>query len=472
MAAKNILLDSMLTDGRKAVPLNALPPEAWTFITGEGPDAAELKTLYDRVPWLFRGVGVRAVSLPVIPFVILRGEEEIDSSDDYQNTLGWLPDPFTLLEQIELDLVLHSRTILLKDQNIFGRSIGEGLRRLHPPTMKPKTDGERGIVGFIRTINNRQLPLIDIDDVVYIVLPDPWSEIGRARSPAENALSAAGILREVDEFGSAFFQRGAVKVTLLSVSGSVRPEEKEKLEGWWRGVTRGLKDAFAGRVINADRVTPTVIGEGISELSDQGLTKEKREDISTALGIPQSILFSTGAVNRAVSQQDDINFYTKTMIPEAKRIERQLNVQHFESEGVRLQFRPQEMTIFQADEEARSASLLNLVNAGESLENAYSILGFDLPDEVVEDHEEQAKEEENEPEPQNGNINPLFQALAEWQRNSIQRVKAGKAPKEFVTTNIPAEMRSTITGALTDINTETAVRQVFDPFMVKDGDEG
>ena len=184
MAAKNILLGSLLTDGRKAVPLNALPPEAWTFITGEGPDAAELKTLYDRVPWLFRGVGVRAVSLPVIPFVILRGEEEIDSSDDYQNTLGWLPDPFTLLEQIELDLVLHSRAVLLKDQNIFGRTIGVGLRRLHPPTLKPKIDGERGIIGFIRTISNRQLPLIDVDDVVYIVLPDPWSEIGRARSPA------------------------------------------------------------------------------------------------------------------------------------------------------------------------------------------------------------------------------------------------------------------------------------------------
>ena len=284
-------------------------------------------------------------------------------------------------------------------------------------------------------------------------------------------MAAAGILRDVDEFGSAFFQRVAVKVTLLSVSGSVRPEEKEKLEGWWRGVTRGLKDAFAGRVINADRVTPTVIGEGISELSDQGLTKEKREDISTALGIPQSILFSTGAVNRAVSQQDDINFYTKTMIPEAKRIERQLNTQHFESEGVRLQFRPQEMTIFQADEEARSASLLNLVNAGESLENGYKILGFDLPDEVVEDHEEQALEEENEPEPQNGNVNPLFQALASWQRRSILEINAGKAIEPFTNDAIPENVHDTIAKRLSGVTTTQAVRQVFDPFMVKDGDE-
>ena len=464
MADKSVFEKSMLTDGRKSVPLNALPPEAWTFISGQGPDLAELQTLYDRVPWLYRAVALRAVALPSIPFAILDGEEEIDNSADYTNKLGWLPDPFALLEQIEMDLVLHSRAILIKDQNIFGRSIGDGLRRLYPPSMKPKTAPERGIIGWIRTLNNRQLPPIDADEVVYISLPDPWSEIGVALSPAQNSLSAAGILRDVDEFGSAFFKRGAVKVTLLAVSGDTRPEEQEKLEGWWRGITRGLKDAFTGRVINSDRITPHVIGEGIAELSDQGLTKEKREDISTALGIPQSILFSTGAVNRAVSQQDDINFYTKTMIPEARRVERSLNAQHFEAQGVRLQFRPQEMTIFQADEEARSSALLNLVNAGETLLNGYKILGFDLPKEVQEDHDEQEDEE-----PTNGNVSPLFRALLKWQESSLDRVKDGKPPRVNWSSHfIPESMLENVAAGLATAGTEEAVRAVFDP-IIKNG---
>ena len=456
-----ILADSMITDGQKAVPLNALPPEAWTFITGEGPDLSELRTLYDRVPWLYRGVGIRATALPSIPFVLLKGDEQIDSSENYENKVGWLPDPFTLLEQIEYDLVLHSRAILIKDQNIFGRSIGEGLRRLHPPTMKPKIDGDRGIIGFIRTLNNRQLPLIAVDEVVYIALPDPWSEIGRARSPAENSLSAAGILRDVDEFGSAFFKRGAVKVTLLAVSGSVRPEEKEKLEGWWRGITRGLKDAFTGKVINADRIEPHVIGEGISELSDQGLTKEKREDIATALGVPQSILFSTGAVNRAVSQQDDLHFYTKTMIPEARRVERVLNAQHFQNEGLRLQFRPQEMAIFQADEEARSAALLNLVHAGEDLENAYKILGFDLPKEVIESHEKNPKTLP----PTNG-TSEMVDDLKLWRRKNLNLLKAGRAiPAQFDSDVLPPGVRGAIEGALGEAATEDDVKEIFDPVI-------
>ena len=460
--ASPALAEAFFTDGAKAVPLNALPPEAWTFITGEGPDAAELHTLYDRVPWLYRGVGIRGMALASIPFVVMRGEDEIDSSENYENNLGWLPDPFTLLEQIEYDLVLHSRAILLKDQNIFGRPIRDGLRRLHPPTIRPKVDGDRGIIGFIRTINNKQVPLISIDEVVYIFLPDPWSEIGRARSPAENSLSAAGILRDVDEFGSAFFKRGAVKVTLLAVSGNTRPEEKEKLEGWWRNITRGLKDAFAGRVINADRITPTVIGEGISELSDQGLTKEKREDIATALGIPQSILFSTGAVNRAVSQQDDVNFYTKTMIPEARRVERSLNAQHFQNEGLRLLFKPQEMTIFQADEEKRSASLLNLINAGEKLENAYAILGFDLPDEVKKDREE-------EPAPSEQQVTPI-RDLIKWRRNSLTLVRRGeRARADFFSESIPEETHNRIAGALENVTTTDQVREVFQPFLVKNG---
>lgn len=453
---RNRILDSaILTDGQKAVPLNALPPEAWTFISGDGPDVGELKKLYDNVPWLYRGVWLRGQAIPAIPFSILRGEEEIDTSSDYQNKLGWLPDPFTLLEQIEMDLTLHSRAYVLKSRNIAGRTIG-GPRRLHPPTMRPKVDRDRGVIGFIRSINNVQQPMIPIEEMVYFALPDPWSELGHARSPAEAAMLSAGLLFEVDEFGSLFFKRGAVKVTLLTVSGSIQETEREVLETWWDRVVGGMKNAFGGKVINAERVEPVPIGEGISELSDQGLTKEKREDIATALGIPQSILFSTGAVNRAVSQQDDLNFYTKTMIPEVRRIERTINSQYFEEEGVRLQFKPQEMSIFQEDEQARSTALLNLIHSGETLDNAYMILGFDLPEEVSEQHEE-----EQEPIPPQ-----LLTDLRKWRQKSLRQIKAsGKLNGDFHSKHIPENTRSTITGALINAKTEDDVKDVFDAWI-------
>ena len=49
-------LKMYLTDGIKGVPLNALPEEAWAFITGDGVDVADLKVVMRKVPWLGRGV--------------------------------------------------------------------------------------------------------------------------------------------------------------------------------------------------------------------------------------------------------------------------------------------------------------------------------------------------------------------------------------------------------------------------------
>jgi phage portal protein BeeE len=458
--AANGLQNIFITNGLKAVPLNALPEEAWRFLTGDSTDTKDLKEVYGSVPWLYRGVRVLAQAVPSIPFVILKGEEEVDHSEDYENKVGWLPDPFGLLEEVEADLTLHGRAYLLKMANLMGRPLSPGLRRLYPNTMRPRTDPDRGITGFIRTINGRQLPPLDRDEIVFIELPDPFSELDRARSPAEAALSSASVLKGVDDFAIAFMQRGAVKVTLLSVSGAIADPERDRLKGWWAKVARGVKGAFASEVINADRVKPEVIGEGLAELSNQSLTKEKREDISTALGIPQSILFSTGSVNRAVSQVDDVSFYSKKVVPDARFIERQLNAQFFFAHGLRLQFRPQEMSIFQRDEEARSMALVNLVHSGETLENAYQILGFDIPEEVTKQRRAVPSQL-----PTNGTAKAARRDLESWRRVSTTLVRRGKQAKRFESEHIDPVLGAAIQGQLELAESANDVDEIFDPVI-------
>lgn len=452
-----------LTDGRKGVPLEALPPEAWTFLVGDDLDVGDLKAVMKAVPWLGRGVRLLAQGVAGVPFDILQGDQVVDSSENYTGAVGWLGDPFTLLHQVEADLTIHARSYVLKERNLLGRQLN--VRRLYPPTIRDRVDGERGLFGFIRTINGKQMPPLDLQDMVYFRLPDYWSELGKAVSPAQNALAAGTVLKYMDDFIGAHMKRGAVKITLLAVSGDASPQQRQELETWWQRVMGGIANAFRGRVVNADRVTATPIGEGLEELSNQTLSKEKREDVSTALGIPQSILFSTGAVNRAVSQQDDVNFHTKTLIPDARYIERVLNHQLLQPEGYRLQFKPQEMTIFQADEEARSLALFNLVQAGETLDNAYEILGFDIPEEMAAKREMAlAAGFQGQP---NGKAAVLERHLEQWRRKSINALKAGReAQVKFESDVISGTMASSITSMLGSARTREDVHDVFDHLLL------
>jgi hypothetical protein len=90
----------------------------------------------------------------------------------------------------------------------------------------------------------------------------------------------------------------------------------------------------------------------------------------------------TGA--KATTQQDEIYFYTQTAIPECKLIQRQFNKQLLADMGLRLQFEPQKMSVFQEDEERRSASLVHYVQAGFPVAMAAEILGVSLPDGVAD----------------------------------------------------------------------------------------
>lgn len=87
----------------------------------------------------------------------------------------------------------------------------------------------------------------------------------------------------------------------------------------------------------------------------------------------------SNASNYAVSQQDVLNLYNQTIIPDSQQIERQLNNQLFQPLGLQFSFRPQELSVFQEDEEQRSASLQQLVASGVPLGVAMEMLGFTLP---------------------------------------------------------------------------------------------
>jgi hypothetical protein len=57
----------------------------------------------------------------------------------------------------------------------------------------------------------------------------------------------------------------------------------------------GITKAFRWRVFNADSINVQQVGDGLESLQDSELTKQQRQDVALALGIPETILFSSAA---------------------------------------------------------------------------------------------------------------------------------------------------------------------------------
>jgi HK97 family phage portal protein len=340
------------------------------------PDTHSPTQLVAFVAFLYRAIEIRANSVSTVPWTIYTqtGERSVWTSDEPvpPPALEWLKELQELLYRTEASLTMVSEAFLLRERN---RIKTTALRWLDPQTMEPVWTKD-GLKEFRRTANGMPSTL-PVEDVVYL-----WyrglSETEPKSSPVMAALSAANALYSIDAFVKSFFNRGAVKATLLTTKSMPLQAEAARLKDWWQRTITGSKNAFASEVVSAE-VVPVVIGEGITELSNNSLTTEKREDIATALGVPHSMIMSNAA-NFATAQADQENFYNTTVLPECAKIEHQLNQQVFGTLGLRFTFRPQSLSIFQQDEAERADAFAKYVAAGVLPSISAQLLGIELPE--------------------------------------------------------------------------------------------
>jgi hypothetical protein len=107
-------------DGHKAISAwNLDSMEGWTSL--EGDDRTTVDPIYYyRVPWLHRAVKDRANNVGSMPFHILRGETEVDNSQDYQNALDFFKSPKLIFSLLEMSLAMDGRAYLFLETNRGG----------------------------------------------------------------------------------------------------------------------------------------------------------------------------------------------------------------------------------------------------------------------------------------------------------------------------------------------------------------
>lgn len=445
----------------KGIPLQALPESAWTFLTGGEADEDSIQVLFERVPWLYRGVVARCLALSNMPFALHRGDEdgeEVDAESAFSFTLKLK----RLLYTIEMHLILFGAAYVQKERN---RLALKGLRTLYPPTITPVYDAGQGLKGFERKLGNTTFKLA-LDDLAYLWLVNHRAELGPGVGEAQVALEAAGMLRNINLWGARFFEQGAVMPTLISVPMGAQEADKERLRSWFKRKLTGKDKAFAVEAIEGE-VTVTQLGYPPNDLATPELTDSKRQDIATALGVPQTLLFSDAA-NYATAQQDDLHFYDKTVVPRAEMIAEDLNEQIFSRYGLYLCPHRERMEIFQAQEGEKAYRLASLVGDHPimTVNEAREMLDLEpLPDDDLNELEapEDAGGSRGPSLPDEAD-NEMANEMRRWRTMATRRFKEGKPGKAlaFESDAIPPGKAAAIRGQLEACTTALQVGQVFD----------
>jgi len=471
-------------DGQKAVTIWS--EEGWTPLAAETVAANTAEWFAARVPIIYRGMTIRANTVASIPFdlVNLRGDV-VDSTDDWKNTVGFMPAPETLFWLIEAAWTITGQAYLYQSKNSsrivkIMRPLAPGgvswndnrqlfERAGSPPKYYPAAVSPEGVVTK------------DLESIVYLWQPDPSVEWGApSKYPGLAALHAMGVLYNMDEAAIAFFKRGMMKITAFVVPPGTQESDKQAFEEKVNQTLTGVKNFFKTIFLRAGQVQPVDLGGGLEGLANVPLTKEKREDVAIALGVPMSKLFTESAAGLGgggVVQADDKRLILDTCLPDWLNIARILNQQVFEPIGYRLVERHEKMDEFQQSENERSSALSALVGAFSVNPKLAMILapevGIELSEDAIKALDEMLADDEAEPEtePETVVTTPVEQPDADdevqaekarWMRKALKALEKGKSPNvEFITDVILPEIHQAIAEALALATDEAQVKAAF-----------
>jgi hypothetical protein len=416
--------------------------------TNEGGASISVIDASATVPWFSRAIQLRAQAVSAMPFSITKGRTDVTESPEYARMIAKLKG---LLWHAESDLVLFGAGYWLKEQNKFGKNTTPRWVAAH--TIQPITNTSEGLVGFKRIVGGESKSY-PVDRFVYFWLPSFDNEVGPGDGPGRVALEAAGVLRNTDRMVAAYFKRGAIKVTVLSVAPNTHQDEIAKLESWWKRMATSVSNAFTAIGLRST-VTPTVLGDSLKDTSATELTEQKREDIATAMGIPQSLLWSASAYATA-RHEDRLTFVEQTVIPQCQSIhEETLNTQLFGPEGLTFRFHPEKLPIMQDAQLNKAQAVSQLVGVGVpvlAVDEARKLIGYE-PMQAQPPSAEAVK-----------TGNDQTKALRQWRDAAVKRVKEGKsAAFDFQTeAEIPDDLRQAVSFALQSVTTAGEVRAIFE----------
>jgi HK97 family phage portal protein len=413
------------------------------------------------VPLIFRAINLRCDTLTSCPVHVYKGEGDNRAETDWplpqeMVDLLWLTEASMLLSGAAYWLKLKNKANLLKD----------GVQWLNPATMTVELGNKNEII-FKQDKATQNTGPWTLKEMVYFKDFNPSNDVGPGVSPTEVSLGASSLMRYMTDFASVFFEKGAMPITVLGVQGLTDKDEIKRVEGFFKKIASGVKNAFRTVAVNTEKLDPKVLSQPVKDLAMPELTEQARHNIAWAFGIPQTML--EDSANYATAKEHRMSFWQDTLRPRGNKIARVINKQLLEPHfGMTMEFAFDELDIFQEDEEKRSDSYYNYVGAGMRPSIAAEILGIDLPEGVdyadlddKYDQPEQEMDADDRPINDSNDEKRVKDELRKWLRFELRRL--GKDDKrEFKSAVIPLSMYGAISGSLQTADNEDAVKRIFD----------
>lgn len=419
------------------------------MLTSDGvPDS--VATLYKRVPILFRAIQLRCDALSSVPVAIMKGEEN-EVAWPYPTKLG------ELLWRWEASCLLSGAAFgeLVTNKSGFRKDV----RYRNPFDMSVKYTN--GVLEFKQNSGGAMWQndlRAGTYEMFYLAEYDPNQDVLPGVGAAIASTIDAKLLYAISKFPEMYFEGGAMPVTLLGIDSNDR-NEIERIQNWFRRSATAVKNAFRVLGVRAGSITPTTLTPPMKDLAFTELNEIAKDNIAMAFGIKQTLLDSEAA-NYATAQEDRLAFYEDTIKPRARLFADALNEQLLARDGLRIEFKFNEMDIFQEDENDRADLLNKLTMAGLPIEVALELAGYELTEEqasMLDSHQEQLDERrDNEP------VTPQADELRKWQKFAEKRVKEGKPIREFETNVIEPSLHGAISGALEGAKSVEEVKSIFD----------
>lgn len=432
---------------------------------GNGTHAVKLRTL---VPWLQKAVTMTANAVSQLPYYV---EDESDNMIEESIAWGAVRNPQTLISKVAASLC-GGAAYLLAD--VGSKGIID-LQYLVPSSITPNYNGSGELVNFTRTLNGARQDY-SVEQIIYFWLPDDTIENGPAQiTPIANALLPAGILAAQDDSLRQYGERGFIPPTILAAKGMTNKSDVERTEKWWNAFLRGWTRTIA-KIINAESMTPQVIGAGMDELRGSyiEISTMQIKNIAAAFGIPVST-FLSDENSYATALSDTKLWYTSSQFVSIyQTVEDTLTDQLFSRFGWNMEYQPEQIEAFQTEETDKTGALQTLTATIKDNPDvvliAAEILGYDLTEEQITAIEGlKAEEPEPPPAPEvmpmelpTDEENQIADELRNW-RTFLEIPRK----REFETKHIPPALRMKIAAGLREAKTQEEITRVFDEAVLE-----
>ena len=478
----------IFTDGHNAKTVDAIN-DSWDFV--EAMKQAGNAELYAKVAAVFRAMNLTADAVANMPFALVKGGEDFDTSADWQNKVGFMPKPQELIRLWRLSLFMSNKAYgrMITTKEYKGKALSRELVYVVPDTMEIITNEDTGTIDRIqRKINGRDKESYsfprDRNLVRFWRLDHTTELLPSANSEFMALANAAGILHAADWWTELYFRRGAIRPLLVALKGMVMGDKKEELQSSWSRFMRGLGNSWAelSKVINAETMEVKQIGDGLGDIKDSPVYRQAIENVAMASGIPLSLLLSNSA-SYATAQSEYSAWFRDSITPWSKWIAEVLNDQLFRDMGYTFEFRTEQAEPSQEEEVQRAQAFSVYVSAlaghPKALSIAAQIVGIDLPADMdyeeLDEKSEEPKEPEKEPvtkpmdmeetdEPEEEPMTAkAWEELDNWKTKATRYAKRGKPVTfEFVTESIGNSTADLIRKRLQFAGTPEEVKAAFD----------